>query len=103
MDDAITGLHAFITSTYPTGSGIVYAFSQKQAEEVAEALHRLGIPSSAYHAGVDAQAKERVLRRWSSGQLQVVVATIAFGMGISKPDVRFVVHFSPSKSLEVSS
>jgi ATP-dependent DNA helicase RecQ len=71
-------------SISPKGSSVVhavYCFSQKQAEDVAQLLNRAGVRSGVYHAGVDAQVKDRVLRQWSNDQLQVVVATIAFGLG----------------------
>jgi superfamily II DNA helicase RecQ len=82
----------FIKSRHPTGSGIVYTFSKREAEEVAAHLSSLGIPAEPYHAEVNATTKERIQKNWMKNRIQVVVATIAFGLGINKPDVRFVLH-----------
>jgi RecQ family ATP-dependent DNA helicase len=70
---------------------IVYATSRKQSESLAEELSQL-MPAAAYHAGLDAETRERVQHAFQSGQLEVVVATIAFGMGIDKPDIRTIIH-----------
>ena len=92
--------------------GIIYCTTQKKCEQVAAGLEemlceRLGRQSrqnqplvAHFHAGMDPSIKERVQSNWSNGYLPIVVATIAFGMGINKPDVRFVYHFNMSKSLE---
>lgn len=58
------------------------------------------IQCSYYHAGLSADKREKVQQRWTSNKVQIIAATIAFGMGINKPDVRFVVHYSLPKSLE---
>ncbi|CAN6547058.1 unnamed protein product [Malus baccata var. baccata] len=81
-------------------SGIVYCFSRKECEQVAKELREKGISAHHYHADMDANARENVHKRWSNGRLQVIVGTVAFGMGINKPDVRFVIHHSLSKSME---
>ncbi|XP_010276962.1 PREDICTED: mediator of RNA polymerase II transcription subunit 34 isoform X1 [Nelumbo nucifera] len=91
----------FIRSSYPNNeSGIVYCFSRKECEQVAEELCQRGISAGFYHADMDVGAREKVHLRWSSNKLQVIVGTVAFGMGINKPDVRFVIHHSLSKSME---
>ncbi|MCE2055053.1 Werner syndrome ATP-dependent helicase [Datura stramonium] len=91
----------YIQTSYPNNeSGIVYCFSRKECEQVAQELRERGILADHYHADMDVNARERVHLRWSSGKLQVIVGTVAFGMGINKPDVRFVVHHSLSKSME---
>ncbi|XP_042469188.1 ATP-dependent DNA helicase Q-like 2 isoform X1 [Zingiber officinale] len=91
----------FIRGTYSKNdSGIVYCFSRKECEQVAKELRGCGISADHYHADMDVIAREKVHLRWSTNKLQVIVATVAFGMGINKPDVRFVVHHSLSKSME---
>jgi len=80
--------------------GIVYTLSRTDAEKTAAALLERGVSAEAYHAGCDAAERQRVQHAWETGQLQVVVATVAFGLGIDKPDVRFVLHHTMSKSLE---
>ncbi|XP_031410785.1 ATP-dependent DNA helicase Q1 isoform X3 [Meleagris gallopavo] len=83
-----------------TADGIVYCFSQKDSEQVTISLQKLGIKAGTYHANMDAKYKTKVHKGWAANQIQVVVATVAFGMGIDKPDVRFVIHHSMSKSME---
>ncbi|XP_028795868.1 mediator of RNA polymerase II transcription subunit 34 isoform X2 [Neltuma alba] len=96
--DEIAG---FIQESYPNEeSGIVYCFSRKECEQVAMELRERGISADYYHADMDVHAREKVHMRWSNGKLQVIVGTVAFGMGINKPDVRFVIHHSLSKSME---
>eukprot|EP00192_Tetraselmis_astigmatica_P007195 CAMPEP_0117691634 /NCGR_PEP_ID=MMETSP0804-20121206/25835_1 /TAXON_ID=1074897 /ORGANISM="Tetraselmis astigmatica, Strain CCMP880" /LENGTH=798 /DNA_ID=CAMNT_0005504901 /DNA_START=70 /DNA_END=2466 /DNA_ORIENTATION=+ len=79
---------------------IVYAWKRCTTEQLAKSLSQQGIQCEAYHAGLRQHVRERVLEDWASGKVPVVAATIAFGMGIDKPDVRAVVHFSLPKSLE---
>ena len=75
------------------GTGIVYVRNRKKTEELAEFLTANGISSSFYHAGLGQDSRSDRQARWKSGQIRVMVCTNAFGMGIDKPDVRFVVHF----------
>jgi ATP-dependent DNA helicase RecQ len=84
----------------PPGPTIVYTTLQKTAEHVAEALTNAGFTAEAYHAGMDAEAREAVQNRFMAGADRIVVATIAFGMGIDKADIRAVYHFNLPKSLE---
>ena len=81
-------------------SGIVYCGSRKRVDELAERLAGDGIRVAAYHAGLDHETRESVLRRFVRDDLDVVVATVAFGMGINKPNVRFVVHYDIPRSVE---
>ena len=82
------------------GSGIVYCRTREGTEQIADLLRREGIPAAAYHGGMG--HAERTLRQeeWLSGRVRVMAATNAFGMGIDKPDVRFVVHYAMCDSLE---
>jgi ATP-dependent DNA helicase RecQ len=79
---------------------IVYVTQQKTAEQVAERLSQRGIPASAYHAGMAHEAREAIQRQFMAGRINCIVATIAFGMGIDKADIRNVVHFDLPKSIE---
>ncbi|KAH9320595.1 hypothetical protein KI387_015234, partial [Taxus chinensis] len=91
----------FIRASYKNKeSGIVYCFTRKECEQVAKELRQRGISADHYHADMDTKTRERVHLRWSGNKIQVIVGTVAFGMGINKPDVRFVIHHSLSKSLE---
>ncbi|WP_240778254.1 RecQ family ATP-dependent DNA helicase [Shewanella polaris] len=83
-----------------TGAGIVYVTLQKTAEDVAAHLIRQGINAAAYHAGMDQTVRQRIQQQFMDNQIQVIVATIAFGMGIDKSDIRFVIHFDLPKSIE---
>jgi ATP-dependent DNA helicase RecQ len=85
---------------YRDEAGIVYCRSRKRTEQVAEALRAAGYDALAYHAGLDADTRAQVQQRFRREDGVVVVATIAFGMGIDKPDVRFVAHVDLPKSLE---
>ncbi|WFC60731.1 RecQ family ATP-dependent DNA helicase [Pseudomonas sp. REST10] len=81
-------------------ASIVYVTQQKTAEQVAEHLQGQGLAVSAYHAGMGHEAREAIQRRFMAGELACIVATIAFGMGIDKRDIRNVVHFDLPKSVE---
>ena len=81
-------------------SAIIYCFSRKETEEIAVDLRQLGFAAKPYHAGMDSEARRRTQEGFITGEFTIVVATIAFGMGIDKPDVRLVVHYSLPKSLE---
>ena len=81
-------------------SGIIYCLSRKKVEELAEVLSINGIKAAPYHAGMDASTRSTNQDRFLMEEVDVIVATIAFGMGIDKPDVRFVIHYDIPKSLE---
>ena len=81
-------------------SGIIYCLSRKKVEELAELLMANGIKALAYHAGMDAQTRADNQDAFLHERVDVIVATIAFGMGIDKPDVRYVIHYDIPKSLE---
>ena len=86
--------------THPGESGIIYCLSRKKVEELAETLRINGISSLPYHAGMDPQTRSENQDAFLEEKVNVIVATIAFGMGIDKPDVRFVIHYDIPKSLE---
>ena len=81
-------------------SGIVYCLSRRRTEEVAEKLRAHGVPAAAYHAGLPPDERRRVQEAFAADDVQVVVATVAFGMGIDKSNVRFVVHYDLPKTVE---
>jgi ATP-dependent DNA helicase RecQ len=81
-------------------SGIIYCMTRKRTEDLAEALTRQGVAALAYHAGLDAPERAKRQDLFIKDQVQVIVATIAFGMGIHKPDVRFVLHHDLPKNIE---
>ncbi|TMM47546.1 RecQ family ATP-dependent DNA helicase [Colwellia ponticola] len=82
------------------GAGIVYVTLQQTAEKVAQYLTQQGINACAYHAGFDSDNRSQIQQDFMSGNTQVIVATIAFGMGIDKSDIRFVIHYDLPKSIE---
>lgn len=84
----------------PGKSGIVYCLSRKKVEEMAEFLNINGIKALPYHAGLDAKTRSENQDRFLMEDVNVIVATIAFGMGIDKPDIRFVIHYDIPKSVE---
>ena len=84
----------------PGKSGIVYCLSRKKVEEIAQLLCINGIKARPYHAGLDAKTRAENQDAFLSEEINVIVATIAFGMGIDKPDVRFVIHYDSPKSIE---
>ena len=81
-------------------SGIIYCLSRKKVEELAEVLRANDIKAAAYHAGLEAETRSRTQDDFLQEKIDIIVATIAFGMGIDKPDVRFVIHYDIPKSLE---
>lgn len=81
-------------------SGIIYCLSRRKVEEIAEVLNVNGIKAVPYHAGLDASTRSKHQDMFLNEDIHVVVATIAFGMGIDKPDVRFVIHYDVPKSIE---
>ena len=82
------------------GSGIVYVSRRKNAEDLAAFLQQQGVSAEGYHAGMGRDTRTRIQEAWKAGETRVIVSTNAFGMGIDKPDVRFVCHFDMPDSLE---
>lgn len=90
-----------IINAYPKGTaGVVYCFSRADCEVMAEYLSSRGLAAAAYHAGMTDKNRKATQNAWSTGDVPIVCATIAFGMGIDKPDVRFVIHETLPKTVE---
>ncbi|KAJ8949920.1 hypothetical protein NQ318_007628 [Aromia moschata] len=89
-----------IQQKFAKKSGIIYCLSRNDCDTLAQKLNLLSIKTKPYHAGMSDKVREKIQREWMQDQFHVIVATIAFGMGIDKPDVRFVIHNSIPKSVE---
>ena len=98
--NAVAQLKNFIAERHAGDAGIVYCLSRAKVEDVALALEETGIPALPYHAGLDAGVRARHQDRFINEDGVVIVATVAFGMGIDKPDVRYVAHLDLPKSIE---
>lgn len=96
MKDIVT----WINANHANECGIVYCLSKKDTEKVSEALNAQKIRAAPYHAGMEPDQRMKVAGMWRQDKIKVIVATVAFGMGIDKPDVRFVIHHSFPKSIE---
>ncbi|MDG1752400.1 MAG: RecQ family ATP-dependent DNA helicase [Thalassotalea sp.] len=91
----------FLTSIQQqNGCGIVYVTLQYSAEQVADFLVKNGLNAKAYHAGFDSESRQKIQDEFMAGNVDIIVATIAFGMGIDKSDIRFVIHYDLPKSIE---
>ncbi|KAF5377371.1 hypothetical protein D9757_008039 [Collybiopsis confluens] len=90
----------FIRTKHYGETGIIYCLGREKCEKVAEQLRKKGLKAKHFHAHMASAEKEQVLMEWQSDRIQIVVATIAFGMGIDKPNVRFVIHHDLPKSLD---
>lgn len=97
-DAVVKDMVDFIKKHHANQAGIIYTFSKKEADQVADSLCNHGIIARAYHSDVEDSRKNMIHQSWMNNETQVVCATIAFGLGINKPDVRFVLHHSVSKS-----
>jgi ATP-dependent DNA helicase RecQ len=98
-DDTVKNMVRFIVGNKGK-SGIIYTLNRKTTEELAEILMANGVKAVAYHAGLDAKLRAERQDQFLNEDVQVIVATIAFGMGIDKPDIRFVMHYNIPKSIE---
>lgn len=99
--EVLDSIATTINTYYRGKSGIIYCLSRKDCEGIAKKLReQYNILAHHYHAGMEPAEKKEVQRKWQAGAYNVIIATIAFGMGIDKPDVRFVIHHTIPKSLE---
>src|SRR5689334_15977090 len=98
--NAVTQLKSFVAERHSGEAGIVYCLSRAKVEDVAGSLREAGLVALPYHAGLDAEMRARHQDRFINEDGVIIVATIAFGMGIDKPDVRFVAHLDLPKSIE---
>src|SRR6266536_4028335 len=98
-DQTLKSLVRFISQNKGK-SGIIYTTNRKTTEELAELLQKNDIKAVAYHAGIDSKLRTERQDQFLNEDVQVIVATIAFGMGIDKPDIRFVIHYNIPKSVE---
>ena len=99
-EEQIEEMATLIKEKYQKQSGIIYCFSRKDVDTIAKELQERKISAFPYHAHLDGGYRQTIHRKWVRNEIQVIVATIAFGLGINKPDVRFVIHHTLSKSLE---
>ncbi len=99
-EDELRQLDHFIKTFHPSDTGIVYCLSRDKVERVATALKKMGYPAVPYHAGLSQEVRSRNQEKFNADERIIVVATIAFGMGIDRPDVRFVAHMDLPKSIE---
>lgn len=100
QEDCLTVLEKLLKYRYKDESGIIYAHSIKDTEDISCGLRKRGLKVACYHARLEADERSKVHMKWHKKQYQAIVATVAFGMGIDKPDVRFVIHHTISKSME---
>lgn len=95
---AVEQIHKYIKSH--DGSGIIYCGSRRKVDELSQLLANRGVSCAGYHAGIEADTRQRIQRDFIKDNIQVMVATVAFGMGINKPNVRFVIHHDIPRSIE---
>jgi ATP-dependent DNA helicase RecQ len=98
--DDLLGQVSDVLARYPGQSGIIYCISRKQTEELAAALNQMGHRAACYHAGLSDALRSKAQNDFQREKLDIIVATVAFGMGIDKSNVRFVIHAGSPKSLE---
>ena len=89
-----------VLAEHRTGTGIIYCLTRKTTEALAKKLNKNGIPAAFYHGGLTSCEREKSQEDWIRGRVRLIVATCAFGMGIDKPDVRFVIHYNLPGSME---
>ncbi len=98
--DHMDEIRNIIQSQFPGKTGIIYCHSKNSCEQTSEKLNDFGVKAAFYHGGMENDLRQHVQELWQTGQVKVICATIAFGMGIDKPDVRFVIHLFLPRNLE---
>jgi len=98
--DEVKQLIDFIKKNHPDDTGIVYCLSRKKVEKIADELKKAGFNAYPYHAGMDSERRAKIQTKFNREENIIIVATIAFGMGIDKPNVRYVAHLDLPKSIE---
>ncbi|XP_072932251.1 ATP-dependent DNA helicase Q1-like [Epargyreus clarus] len=99
-DECLNILESLLKHRYKNESGIIYTYSIKDSQDITEGLRKRGLKVGCYHAEMEADMKSKMHTKWHEGYYQAIVATLAFGMGIDKPNVRFVIHHTISKTME---
>lgn len=99
VSDKLAAIAKYLKS-HSGDSGIIYVRKRQSSHDISNYLNKIGFQSEAYHAGISTQLKEKILKNWLTNKTKVIVATTAFGMGIDKSDVRFVLHYHPPESIE---
>ena len=97
--DRIKHIQAFVQSR-PNEAGIIYCLSRKSTESVSEKLNKAGVKADFYHASMTQERKHYVHNAFKNDDIQVICATIAFGMGVDKPNIRWVIHYNLPKNVE---
>ncbi|CAG0900109.1 unnamed protein product, partial [Darwinula stevensoni] len=100
LKDSLDILSSLLTQDFAGQSGIIYTLTIRESEELTTELQKRGLQVGCYHANLEAKTRSDIHQKWLQNEIQAVVATVAFGMGIDKPDVRFVIHHCMSKSME---
>ncbi|NLY44560.1 MAG: DNA helicase RecQ [Tissierella sp.] len=100
VSDKLTYVSDYINKNFPDKSGIIYCATRKTVESLTEKLNQLGFKAVAYHGGMDSETRQKNQDDFILNNIQIIVATNAFGMGIDKPDVRFVIHYNMPQNME---
>lgn len=100
QEDTLTQIKELMTVRYPRKSGIIYCHSRKSCEDTANELRKLNLNVAFYHAGMEPERRDQIQELWQKGRISTLCATVAFGMGIDKPDVRYVVHLTVPHTVE---
>ena len=89
-----------LINNYENETGIIYCHSRKECEDLSSKLNENGLKTTYYHSGITKKIREEIQSKWLMDDIKIIIAAIAFGMGIDKPDVRFVIHFNLPQTLE---